>query len=69
MSIGALSMKIGIEVGGVTKYLDNINQSTLTYDVVDSGGEVIPSQEGGVLINELRNNEPNKSFIAVPYTA
>ena len=66
MSFPTNNMMIGLIVDETNKLLANIDIEAGTYDLVDEGGDVIPTREGITVIQTLRKNEPEKNFLAIP---
>lgn len=66
MSFPTSSLRIGLEVDGVTKQLTNIDAEEGTYDIVDTDGQVFPTRDAAPVLRKLRENEPEKTFIAIP---
>lgn len=65
MSFASDNLVIGLEVEGTIKQLTNIDAEEGTYEVVDTDGEVFPVREAIPVIRKLRENEPEKVFIAI----
>lgn len=66
MSFSTANLRIGIEVDGVTKQLTNIDADEGTYDIVDADGQVFPTRDAAPVLRKLRENEPEKTFVAIP---
>lgn len=67
MSFVSDKMYIGISLGDEIKQLKDINKEDLTYTVSDEG-DVLETGEGAKIITALRDNEKDKTFVAIPYS-
>lgn len=59
-------IKIGVESGGQTKLIDNLNLDSLECDLVDEGGETFAAEQGREAIVALHKGQPNKNFLVLP---
>ena len=66
MSFASDNLIIGIDVEGTIKQLTNIDADEGTYDIVDVDGQVFPTRDAIPVLRKLRENEPEKTFIAIP---
>lgn len=66
MSAGSSTIKIGLVTDGIVQYLTNVNKETLTYDLVESGGEIFPVRDGAQVVSRLREKEQDKMFVVLP---
>lgn len=66
MSFPTSSLRIGIEVDGVTKQLTNIDADEGTYDIVDADGQIFSTRDAAPVLRKLREKEPENTFVAIP---
>lgn len=66
MSFASDNLIIGIDVEGTIKQLTNIDADEGTYDIVDVDGQVIPTRDAIPVLRKLREEEPEKTFVAIP---
>ena len=66
MSMVHERIRIGVENEGQVKLIDNLDLDTLTYDLVDEGGETFAAEQGTEAFKALKEGDPDKNFTILP---
>ena len=66
MSMVHENIRIGVESEGQIKLIDNLDLDSLSYDLVDEGGEVFTAEQGTETFKTRKEGDPDTNFTILP---